>query len=114
MDSIQTKILIRTPNWVGDLVMSTGFLRAILETFPDSQVDIILKSGFETLPIPHRGEIILFDKNKDYAGKFGKSLRHKNYDFFMFYLLVSRRHGWYSKAKFQNEWDTQENTEVFC
>ena len=33
---------------------------------------------------------------------------------FMFYLLVSRRHGWHSKAKFQNELDTQENTEVFC
>ena len=82
MDSIPSKILIRTPNWLGDLVMSTGFLRAVLETFPDSQVDIILKSGFETLPIPHRGEIILFDKNKDSAGKFGKSLRHKNYDYF--------------------------------
>ena len=62
--------------------MSTGFLRAVLETFPDSQVDIILKSGFETLPIPHRGEKILFDKNKDSAGIFGKSLRHKNYDYF--------------------------------
>ena len=82
MDSIPSKILIRTPNWLGDLVMSTGFLRAVLETFPDSQVDIILKSGFETLPIPHRGEKILFDKNKDSAGKFGKSLRHKNYDYF--------------------------------
>mgnify|MGYP001446868140 CR=1 FL=1 len=65
--------------------MSTGFLRAVLETFPDSQVDIILKSGFEILPIPHRGETILFDKNKDSAGKFGKSLRQKNYD--CFYVL---------------------------
>ena len=65
--------------------MSTGFLRAVLEAFPDSQVDIILKSGFEILPIPHRGETILFDKNKDSAGEFGKSLRHKNYD--CFYVL---------------------------
>ena len=47
MDSIPSKILIRTPNWLGDLIMSTGFLRAVLEIFPDSQVDIILKSGFE-------------------------------------------------------------------
>jgi len=62
--------------------MSMGFLQAVLDTFPDSQVDIILKSGFETLPIPHRGEIILFDKYKDSAGKFGKSLRHKNYEYF--------------------------------
>ena len=85
MDSIPSKILIRTPNWLGDLIMSTGFLRAVLETFPDSQVDIILKSGFEILPIPHRGETILFDKNKDSAGEFGKSLRHKNYD--CFYVL---------------------------
>ena len=65
--------------------MSTGFLRAVLEAFPDSQVDIILKSGFEILPIPHRGDTILFDKNKDSAGEFGKSLRHKNYD--CFYVL---------------------------
>ena len=85
MDSIPSKILIRTPNWLGDLVMSTGFLRAVLETFPNSQVDIILKSGFETLPIPHRGEIILFDKNKDSAGRFGRSLRKDNYD--CFYVL---------------------------
>ena len=55
LDSIPSKILIRTPNWLGDLLMSTGFLRAVLDTFPDSRVDIILKSGFETLPIPHRG-----------------------------------------------------------
>jgi len=82
LDSTPSKILIRTPNWLGDLVMSTGFLRAVLETFPNSQIDIILKSGFETLPIPHRGEIILYDNNKDSAGKFGKSLRHKNYDYF--------------------------------
>ena len=80
MDSKPLKILIRTPNWLGDLIISTGFLRAVLENFPDSQIDIILKSGFESLPIPHRGKIILFDKNKDSAGKFGKSLRHKNYD----------------------------------
>ena len=82
MDTIPSNILIRTPNRLGDLIMSTVFLQAVLETFPYSQGDIILKSGFETLPIPHRGEIILFDKNKDSAGKFGKSLRHKNYDYF--------------------------------
>ena len=80
MDHIPKKILIRTPNWLGDLIISTGFLRAVLETFPDARVDIIIKSGFETLPIPKRGEIILFDKNKNSSGKFGKSLRYYNYD----------------------------------
>ncbi len=85
LDYIPTKILIRTPNWLGDLIISTGFLRAVLETYPDSRVDIILKSGFETLPIPKRGKIILFDKNKNSAGKFGKTLRDHNYD--CFYIL---------------------------
>ena len=85
MDYIPSKILVRTPNWLGDLIMSTGFLRAVLDIFPDSQVDIIIKPEFETLPIPHRGEIILFDKNIDSASKFGKSLRQKNYD--CFYVL---------------------------
>ena len=94
--------------------MSTGFLRAVLETFPDSQVDIILKSGFETLPIPHRGEILLFDKKKILQVNLANHCVTKITIVFMFYLLVSRRHGWHSKAKFQNELDTQENTEVFC
>ena len=46
-ESAPVKILIRTPNWLGDMVMSSGFVRAVLEAFPESQVDLIVKSGFE-------------------------------------------------------------------
>ena len=49
------KILIRTPNWLGDMVMSSGFVRAVLEAFPESQLDLIVKSGFEKIPLPQRG-----------------------------------------------------------
>ena len=76
------KILIRTPNWLGDLVISTGFIGAVLENYPESQVDLIVKSGFENLPLPYRGKIIPFDPEKNSAGAFGKTLRSGNYTHF--------------------------------
>ena len=41
------KIVIRTTNWLGDLIISTGFINAVLEKYPQSEVDLIVKSGFE-------------------------------------------------------------------
>ena len=76
------KILIRTPNWLGDLVISTGFIGAVLENYPESQFDLIVKSGIENLPLPYRGKIIPFDPEKNSAGAFGKTLRYGNYTHF--------------------------------
>jgi len=76
------KILIRTPNWLGDLVIATGFVKAILDVYPHSQVDLIVKSGFESLPLPSRGKIIVFDPEKNNAGSFGKKLKSENYSHF--------------------------------
>ena len=84
-DSAPPKILIRTPNWLGDLVMATGFFRAVLEIYPESQVDLIVKSGFENLPLPHRGKVIIFDSKHNSSGTFGKTLRFENYA--NFYIL---------------------------
>lgn len=81
-ESSLPKILIRTPNWLGDLVMSTGFIRAVLEKYPESEVDLIVKSGFVSLPLPHRGKIIPFDPENKSPGKFGKTLRAENYSHF--------------------------------
>ena len=81
-ESAPVKILIRTPNWLGDMVMSSGFVRAVLEAFPESQVDLIVKSGFEKIPLPQRGQIIPFDPKKETAGNFGRTLRAENYDYF--------------------------------
>jgi heptosyltransferase-2 len=73
------KILIRTPNWLGDLVMASGFIRAVLDYYPESEVDLIVKSGFENLPLPRRGKIIVFDSEDYSAGAFGKTLVSANY-----------------------------------
>ena len=37
------KILIRSPNWVGDVVMATPAFRSIRESFPHAKISILLK-----------------------------------------------------------------------
>ncbi|MCP4754717.1 MAG: lipopolysaccharide heptosyltransferase II [Proteobacteria bacterium] len=61
-------------------MMSTAFIDAVMERCPDSQVDLIVRNGFETIPLPHRGEIIPFDKTATSAVRFGKWLRSRSYD----------------------------------
>ncbi len=72
-------ILVRTPNWLGDLVLSTGFLRAVLSRFPRARVDVVVRQGFEALPLPCRGEVLPYDKSRQGAGAFGRSLRAGGY-----------------------------------
>ena len=94
-ESAPVKILIRTPNWLGDMVISSGFVRAVLEAFPESQLDLIVKSGFEKIPLPQRGQIIPFDPKKETAGNFRKTLLAENYDYFYVLLQVFQLHGWH-------------------
>lgn len=70
-----TSIVVRTPNWLGDLLMSTAFLRAVLERFPGVPVHLIVRRGFEVLPLPRRGEVLPYDKATQGPGAFGRSLR---------------------------------------
>lgn len=80
-----SKIIIRTPNWLGDLMMATAFIKEVLQQFPADQVDLIVKKGFETVPLPHRGRILAFDKRVHSAWLFGKELRSERYQ--RFYVL---------------------------
>jgi lipopolysaccharide heptosyltransferase II len=101
------KILIRLPNWLGDVVMSTAFIAAVKETYPDAQVDVIIKKelvGIAKL-IPGLAQIHLFSK-QDYKGlqgvyRFGKMLRAEKYDLY-FNLptsLSSSVMAWATRAK---------------
>lgn len=76
MNSIKNpqKIAIRTPNWLGDLVVSTGFIRAVLDRWPSAGVDLIVRRGFESLPLPHRGAVLPFDRAAESAWAFGRRL----------------------------------------
>jgi len=101
------KILIRLPNWLGDVVMSTAFIRAVQQLYPGSQVDVIVKKELSDIPgfIPGIHKIHSFSK-QEYKGligvyRFGKQLRSEQYDLF-FCLpdsLSSAVMGWASRAK---------------
>jgi len=82
-------ILIRLPNWLGDMVMSTAFVQAVKDHFPDAAVDLIAKKGIDFLLdyFPAHEQRFIFSKEvyKGIAGarKFGKMIRkQKKYDLF--------------------------------
>jgi lipopolysaccharide heptosyltransferase II len=82
------KILIRLPNWLGDVVMSTAFIGAVKQLYPDALVDVIIKkelTGIAAL-IPGLHTVHPFSK-QEYKGlpgvfRFGKKLQAEKYDLF--------------------------------
>lgn len=82
------KILIRLPNWLGDVVMSTAFIAAVKQLYPGAQIDVIIKqelAGIAQL-ISGLTKIHPFSK-KEFSGlsgvfRFGKTLRNENYDLY--------------------------------
>jgi lipopolysaccharide heptosyltransferase II len=82
-------ILIRLPNWLGDMVMSTAFVQAVKDEYPHATIDLVAKKGIDFLLdyFPTNGERYIFskDENKGIAGawKFGKIIAsQKKYDLF--------------------------------
>jgi lipopolysaccharide heptosyltransferase II len=82
-------ILIRLPNWLGDMVMSTAFVQAVKNEYPAATVDLVAKKGIDFLLeyFPAYGQSFIFSKD-EYKGpgglrKFGKMMAaQKKYDLF--------------------------------
>jgi len=82
------KILIRLPNWLGDVVMSTAFIEAVRQLYSFADIDVIIKKDLEGIAqlIPGLRRIHTFSK-AEYKGamgayRFGKKLRSEKYDLF--------------------------------
>jgi heptosyltransferase-2 len=82
------KILIRLPNWLGDVVMSTAFIGVVKQLYPLARVDVIIKKELASIAalLPGITHTHLFSK-QEYKGlggvyRFGKSLRAEKYDLF--------------------------------
>jgi len=82
------KILIRLPNWLGDVVMSTAFVNAVGQLYPDAQIDVIIKKELSNIAplIPGLTRIHPFSK-QEFSGlsgvyRFGKKLKSEKYDLF--------------------------------
>lgn len=82
-------ILIRLPNWLGDMVMSTAFVKAVNNHYPHATIDLVAKKGIDFLLdyFPAHGQHYIFCK-EEYKGiggalRFGKIIKaQKKYDLF--------------------------------
>ncbi|MDQ6761948.1 MAG: hypothetical protein M3015_04875, partial [Bacteroidota bacterium] len=77
------KILVRLPNWLGDMVMSVAFMKELEEAFPKAEISVIVKEGLQSLLsyFPKTKHHFIFSK-KEYKGlkgayRFGKIIAAK-------------------------------------
>jgi heptosyltransferase II len=73
-------ILIRMPNWLGDMVMASAFVQAVADQYPGAAIDVIVKKGINFLAdhFPQVKEKYVFSK-AEYKGitgawRFGKKI----------------------------------------
>lgn len=88
-------ILIRLPNWLGDLVMSTAFVRELAAAYPGAFIDVIVKKGIDGVVdyLPGIRHKYVFDK-QEYPGlkgawRFGKMVGGKQRPDMMYCLPES-------------------------
>jgi lipopolysaccharide heptosyltransferase II len=82
------KILIRLPNWLGDVIMSTAFIDAVKHLYPEATIDVIIKKELSEIAslIPGINTVHPYSK-QEYNGlsgiyRFGEKLRVEKYDLF--------------------------------
>lgn len=68
------RILIFDVNWLGDIVLSTPFIRAVKENFPDSYIAVTIPRHYrEALEgCPYADEIITFNEHTSHRGVWRK------------------------------------------
>lgn len=86
------KILVRLPNWLGDMVMSVGFMHQLPHFFPGAEVSVIAKKGIHDLlnffPKTEHQFIFSKDEFKGINGliRFGNKIK-KTEKFDLFFCL---------------------------
>ena len=98
------RIIIRLPNWLGDLVMSTAFVRTLVQLYPDAQIEVVVKKGIDAVVdyLPGVAEKHVFAKER-YPGlkgawQFGKRLTEKGKPDLFICLPESFSSAWMAKA----------------
>ena len=89
MNKHPKNIVVRLPNWLGDMVMVAPALQLLMTEFPDSKFTLIVKKGLEGILCCFKGtySVVLFDKS-NYTGligayKFGKKFQLGPEDYFI-------------------------------
>jgi heptosyltransferase-2 len=82
------KILVRLPNWLGDMVMASAFTNALAARYPGAEIHAIVKKELEGLvPFMEGVSASYAFSKKDFPGlmgayRFGKQFREKAFDIF--------------------------------
>ena len=86
------KILVRLPNWLGDMIMATGFIHQLQQFYPDASISVIAKKGIHDLLqyFPSFEHQFIFSKDQ-YKGikglwQFGRGIQ-KTEQFDLFFSL---------------------------
>lgn len=76
-----TKILIRVPNWIGDAVISTGFIEACKNARPEALISVLAHQRVASLfeNNPHVHDIIAFNGDEGIL-RITKSLKSRHFD----------------------------------
>ena len=78
------KILVFRLSAIGDIVLTTALLRNLRKTFPDAQIDFVVKKQFASLLdcVPYISNVYEFDSSQGLKGLFAlrKTLAAQNYD----------------------------------
>ncbi|GAC1423630.1 MAG: lipopolysaccharide heptosyltransferase II [Flavisolibacter sp.] len=75
------RILVRLPNWLGDMVMSAAFIKQLPFYYPNAEISLIVKSGIHDLlpmfPQVQNQFIFIKQENKGPRGllRFGERIR---------------------------------------
>jgi len=102
------RILIRLPNWLGDMVMSVAFVKEVKRQFPDSTISVIVKKGLHPLlqffPPIQQSFVFSKDEYKGLAGlfRFGMMIRKQQHPDLFFCLpdsFSSALMGWATGAQ---------------
>lgn len=78
---LNLRICVRLPNWLGDTIMSLGFLHLLREAYPSAEISVVVKKGLEGIValLPDIKHIYLFSKEerKGLRGvwSFGRNLK---------------------------------------
>jgi heptosyltransferase II len=78
-------IIVRMPNWLGDMIMATAFIKALRDEYKEATIDLIVKKELLTIAqlIPETDVIHGYAKKESSSRSFGKKIGdEKKYDLF--------------------------------
>ena len=77
-----SRILVRLPNWVGDVIMATPMLRALRAYAPDTRIDVLGRASIRPLleGLPYFDEFLPFQRGGLGGRRVTHDLRERRYD----------------------------------